>query len=183
MSSIFPVDQLAGSRLKDWKATPATGPKLNRENYTMTRREDIVAALDKHGPMTCERLGAHVDVKHLASLLSGLAKAGVLKKNDVKRGATFALPSQSLPDGDDDAPPPSAKTKRAPKAARPAAAAAVPASEPAAAANGHGASYAITDAGTLALRKADDRLDLTPEEFARLRDFIEKTDPIWSPKA
>jgi hypothetical protein len=106
MSSIFPVDQLAGSRLKDWKATPATGRKLNRENYTMTQREEIVTALDKHGPMTCERLGAHVDVKHLASLLSGLAKAGVLKKNDVKRGATFALPSQSLPDGDDDAPPP-----------------------------------------------------------------------------
>lgn len=76
------------------------------------------------------------------------------------------------------APPPKAKRaykKRKASSAR----TAESATPPAPIANG-AASFAILDSGVLTLIKHDIRMDLDAEEFARLRKFIESTDPIWN---
>jgi hypothetical protein len=40
--------------------------------------------------------------------------------------------------------------------------------------------FAINDVGQLALKKGLNGVVLEPEEFARLRTFIERTDPVWN---
>jgi hypothetical protein len=74
------------------------------------------------------------------------------------------------------APPPKrAYKKRKASGSRAAEAAATPVAP----ANG-AASFAILDNGMLSLIKQDRRVDLDPEEFTRLRKFIESTDSIWN---
>jgi hypothetical protein len=46
--------------------------------------------------------------------------------------------------------------------------------------NGSDCGFGINDAGHLGISKGEQRLELNPAEFARLRTFIDKTDTLWS---
>jgi len=41
--------------------------------------------------------------------------------------------------------------------------------------------FAINDAGQLAVKKGDAGVVLEPEEFERLRVFVERAEQVWNP--
>jgi hypothetical protein len=163
----------------------------------MNIREKIEAALKEHGPMdsrTMRKRGLKHDA--LAQYLSDLVDRKVIVRlGGGPRSSIYALPGQKLAEA---GPAPSTEplqprapkttkavkkvkrqvvVKRKPKRvpARP-----TPAS-PAAPmnGNGNGAQFAINEHGELGIELDDAKIRLDPIAFARLREFIERTQPVW----
>ena len=170
---------------------PVPHQKPEEEPAAMsTVREKIEAALRAHGPMTSRDLAKHVSAKGLGQHCFELATRGVLKKfkGDGPRSGIYALPDQKK--GEVEASPPTEpkapKTPKTPKKkavkAKKPSKTSTPRAErrdpPPAPTNGD-ARFAIDEAGKLGIEKEGGKLALEPEEFERLRDFIERTKPVW----
>jgi len=52
--------------------------------------------------------------------------------------------------------------------------------DPGAKPNGKGASFAINEHCEIGITRGAEKMALDADEFARLRSFIERTEPIWS---
>lgn len=148
-------------------APPApTGPE---EDDPMKTAEHILMLLAEHGPLGVRRLEAH-GVKNPAKHLDALIEAGRIQKHQGRGPGRYEIAHRRA------APPAPAKpaTARAP----------VPAprdASPAATAARTDARFAIDADGVLGIARGDTRLDLDPAEFAKLRDFIARTEPVWQP--
>ena len=133
-------------------------------------------ALQKHGACTLEQLAQHADttVSNLYNYMGTLKKKhGVVKTYEDGKGsvATYSIGEPRV-------------TKK-PKAAKKAKRKAAPARKARKAprtlpppTNGD-ARFAIDEGGKLGIEKDGEKLALEPDEFERLRGFIERTQPIW----
>lgn len=154
---------------------PASTPKQpapQREGADMTIREKVEALLKEQGPMDSRTMRKHgLKGATLSQHLSYLADMKVLKRLGGGRGTTiFGLPGQTLADAKtkpepERQPMPDKAKYQAPSAPRPA--------------NGS-ARFAIDEAGELAIEvDGSGAVRLAADAFARLRDFINRTKPIW----
>lgn len=161
-----------------------------QEGASMTIRAKIEGVLRMHGPMNSRAMRKHgLKDDTLGQHLGDLANRKILVRlpGGGPRSTIYALPGQKA--GEKTAPPPVAdpKVERAPKGkkAKKAARAKVkraktpPAPRPAAPRNG-GAVFAINEGGELGIEQEGTKLSLDHEAFARLREFISRTEPVWS---
>lgn len=151
-------------------------------------KERVRDALEKHGKRQLSQLAKDVGTTPatLSAMMGKLKDEGIVKPIAGERGV-YELGSNKQP-----APPrgdPAPKKERKPKKlkkAKPAKvrkvkrkAPAAPAA-PARAPNGNGhAQFAINEQGELGIEKDELKVRLGPTEFTRLREFIERTQPVW----
>lgn len=154
--------------------------------------ERALDALRAHGPQTLEQLAKRADttVANLYNVMGTLKKQHGVTKKEGTRPTVYGLPGKS-----DDAlergaelgrkPPKATPQKRAKKRklvngkriplvkklrARP---------DLRIEAGITGAQFAINENGDLGIEKESGKMRLDPAEFARLREFIERTEPVW----
>lgn len=167
------------------------------EEKTMTIRAEIEAALKKHGPMDTRAMRKHgLKQETLAINCADLLKREVLVKlGGGPRSTIYGLPGQKLGEAEPSAPTPPAPRKkkmrvkakskkglrprRAPEPTRKNGAPPRPLTPPA---NG-APEFAINEHGELGIDAGAQKIRLDPTAFARLRSFIESTEPVWSAAA
>jgi len=149
------------------QAPPTTGTK----EPAMSITAQILAALEKHGPMNTEALAKHVKSDNLSIMASTLARDGkLIVDKSLGRGHYVyhlpgAAPARSTPT------PPPAPADRTQRPATP------PSGAPKA---GNGAAdFAITAGGQLSIRKGEHVVSLEPGEYAQLRQFTDRAEAIW----
>lgn len=160
---------------------PAADP---HEEEVMEKRplaERVVEALRKHGNLNLDDLAKHAGTTKgtLYTMMGTFQKKhGVVK---ISRGV-YGL------GGARQAPPSAKKKKLARKVTKKKAVLRVrsdrPARKlartpPAPKPNGQGPHFAINEAGELGIDAGEKKLSLDPEAFARLREFIALTEPVW----
>lgn len=164
---------------------PAKAQQENHQEKPMaTIREKIEAALREHGPMTSREIGKYVKAEGLGQNCAELAARGALKKlgNKGPRSTIYGLPGQKKGDA---APEPEApqqvKTNKKPqlRSIRRAAPAPSAPRRDARTSNEGDAKFAINEQGELGIELEGQKLRLDSEAFARLRDFIGRTEPVW----
>jgi hypothetical protein len=180
----------------------APTPAAFNEEKPMSIRERVLAALKKAGPMTSRQMREHVDVKHVAVEMAQAADAGALVRlGGGARSTIYGLPGQKAKVADQPAPPQDEKQKSKPRpnkakrkaqppkgrgrrVSRPAPASrngngrahAPAASGPAT----NGAAFAINEYGEIGIHRGNEVMKLDTAEFDRLREFIDRTKPIWN---
>jgi len=162
----------------------------------MTLRSEIRAALEKEpkGALmddlfeACESAGDEGKFRANISVLKNEGKVKIVGTTDEEKPkalygiANWPEKGETKTARRRAAPPP--RTKRAykkRKTKRPRTAVALSASTAAAPGANGAALYAINDAGQLAVNKEGASVVLDPAEFARLRTFIERAEPIYNP--
>ena len=129
----------------------------------LTARDLIAASLREHGRSTLDELSKRTKLEKDTISTTLWAMKGVRR---VARG------TYELGKGKAAAPQkPEKKRKSAARSASPRAPAIPP--------SGGGAQFAISECGALGIEKGDIRLSLEGDEFARLRGFIDRTEPVW----
>ena len=173
-------------------APQPAAPVAPQEGASMTIRAKIEAVLRMHGPMNSRTMRKHgLKDDTLGQHLADLANRKLLVRlpGGGPRSTIYGLPGQMA--GEKSAPPPAAapKVERAPKGRKAKKVKATrakakrdktpPAPRPAAPRNG-AAVFAINEGGELGIEQEGTKLSLDSEAFARLREFIDRTEPVWS---
>lgn len=170
-------------------ASRSTEPAPHKEGADMTIREKIEKVLKEHGPLTTREMREHgLKEGTLSQHCLDLTKRKVIVVlGGGTRSKIYGLPGQKMSDRKEveDTPsvPKVAKAKKGvrEKKRREETPPQAPRREPApvpAPANGS-AQFAINEHGELGIEVEDRKLRLDPEAFGRLREFIEKTKPVW----
>lgn len=157
--------------------TSVPEPQAPQESATMTKKtvaERCIDALKKHGRLTIKQLAIHAQstVGSLYTIGAQLKKLGAVKVAPGvydMAGTAAAKVSAAAPRQKGTKKPRKAREiRREPPA---------PQAKPA---NGH-PQFAINEGGELGIETAEAKVRLSPDAFTRLRDFIERTKPIWEP--
>jgi hypothetical protein len=153
------------------------------EDEVMARplKAKILAYLKANGPSGPTAIADALKDKRAKAEAKLLVKEKVLNSHGSGRGTKYGLPGQKVADAN---PPARAAEKKPGRAASKTRKRRAAAPQPRARANGNGtAAFAIDAHGCLGLMKDERRVDLDPEEFAELRDFIDRTEQVWKPNA
>jgi hypothetical protein len=195
----------AAERAPDRAPKPVTTPSPARQaasqEYPMEKKtvaERAFDAIKAHGPITLEQLAKRVGstVGSLYTQLPKLRELGVAKHQPNPREvATYAVGKvakdglaagaelgKRAPRAKVQPPKGHGRKASARRASRNGGAPGrhrTPPAPPAPNGDGHGAQFAINEAGELGIEKEGGKLCLDPPEFQRLRDFIERTSPVW----
>ena len=142
-------------------ATPTPQPAPQQlhqgEAVTMTVKEQILAAIGKHGPLNLPDLQKRLNKKNLSPTLAEMVNDGQLDKEQ-RRGGAYSLHGARPP-----APRPGTPdTKKKDEAA---------------------AFFSITNHGDIAIHKGEDSVVLDATEFTQLRKFTEQSEGIWKEAA
>ena len=123
----------------------------------MTVKEQILAAIGKHGPLNLPDLQKRLNKKNLSPTLAEMVNDGQLDKEQRRGGASSlhgARPPAPRPGTPD--------TKKKDEAA---------------------AFFSITNHGDIAIHKGEDSVVLDATEFTQLRKFTEQSEGIWKEAA
>lgn len=157
----------------------------------MTIREKIEKVLKEYGPLTTREMRKHglKDATVSQHCLDLTKRKIIVVLGGGKRSKIYGLPGQKMADRDEpservdrptlprvEVPRKLAKAKKGlrEKPRRPAAP-----PEPATPPSNGAAQFAINEHGELGIEVEQTKVRLGPDEFGRLREFIEKTKPVW----
>ena len=180
---------MAPDRAHSPATTPAPAPAAapHQEQAMATKKplaERVVEALKKHGACTLEQLAKHAGstAGSLSTIMGTLKKKyGVIRGKAPGMPSTYSLgaPADALQRGAELG---RNKPKRKPQRVNgraPAPSRAAPSAPPAARAPIDGAAFGINEMGEIGIEKGGVKVRLDVAEFARLREFIERTTPVW----
>ena len=174
-----PVRALGRAPTPATTPAPAPAQPLHQEVAPMSKKdtsvaERVVEALTKHGPLDLDALSAKASTTKstLYTMLGTLQKKhGVVR---VSRGIYgmkgVSSPAPSRPE----AQPDKKKVELRARADRPRRS-----DPPDQKKNGNGTNFGINEHGELGIDAGEKKIVLDAEAFARLREFIERTKPVW----